>query len=213
MNLVASWRYKLGGDSCCDFFTRILESVKPDLPPRAEVLEVGCAELDWLTIAATSWPQLRFTGIDWRGHKRPPEGAAIIRGDVMRHEFPDERFDWIVSISALEHVGLGHYAKDPLAVDGDSIALRNIYRWLKPGGLLIFDVPWNAGESAYEVVGSSHRVYDDATVESRLAQGLPWERIWTGAADAKQSSVLLTNTPRLGGGQRFYYRGFAWAKP
>lgn len=213
MKLAPAFRYKVGGDACCDFFAQLLRAADPDVPESARVLEIGCAELDWLTIAATSWPSLKLTGIDWRGHKRPPQGATVIQGDVMRHAFPEASFDLIVSISAIEHVGLGHYAQDPRAENGDSRALINGWRWLTPGGWLLFDVPWNAGADAYEVVGSSHRVYDDATVESRLAQGLPWERVWTGAADMKQSAVILTDTPRLKGGERFYYRGFAWRKP
>ena len=213
MRLIDTWAYT-GGDSCCDFFTHILRGADLDLPERAPVLEVGCAELDWLSIAMKSWPQIHLTGIDWRGHRKPPVGATVVKGDAMiTHTFPEAAFELIVSISALEHVGLGHYSHDPKAEDGDSRALRNIWTWLKPGGWLLFDVPWNAGPNAYEVVGTSHRIYDDATVESRLAQGLPWQRHWTGAAHMKRSSVLLTETPRLEGGERFYYRGFAWRKP
>lgn len=107
----------------------------------------------------------------------------------------------------MEHMGLGHYNQDPKADDGDSLVMGNAYRWLKPGGWLYLDVPWNSGDGAYHVHGTSHRVYDDATVQSRLVGPHDWSVQWRGVAGKHATSTLLTETPRLKGGESFYYLG------
>ena len=199
------------GDSCADFFTTALQAADPDIPESAAVLEIGCAEFNWLKPARQAWPDLRLTGIDWR--KGPDvEGVTTIQGDVRVQTFP-EAFDCIVSISAIEHIGLGHYKKDPVDVDGDIVTLAKCWDWLKPGGWLYFDVPWNSGADAYQVVGTSHRVYDDAALRSRLHQGRPWMERWRGVVGTKFTTQLLTETPRLAGGDAFYYIGQWWQKP
>lgn len=197
------------GDSCGQFFSTCLRAFAPRIPANAHVLEIGCAEFNWLAGASSAWPDMTFTGIDWRGVKSPGR-AIVIKGDVMVHEFQPASFDWIVSISALEHVGLGHYSADPKHPDGDTIALARAYDWLKPGGWLYFDVPYNP--AGYEVVSTSHRVYDDAAILDRLVAGKPWTRAWSGIAGAGDTRQLIAPRP-MRGGQHFDYIGFWWQKP
>ena len=210
-SVAARYRYH-SGDSCGTFMAAALRAYDPPLPPAAHVLEIGCAEYDWLTTAALSWPEMSFTGLDWRGCKTPPEGVTILRGDARVYPFPEASFDWIVSISAMEHIGLGHYAQDPTDPDGDVTAFANAYRWLAPGGWFYFDVPWNAGPDAYEVVGASHRIYGDAEIQRRCHQGLPWVERWRGVVGNGDTDQLLTHPPRLPGGERFYYCGLWYQK-
>ena len=61
-----------------------------------------------------------------------------------------EKFDAIISISSIEHSGLGRYGDD-LDPEGDLLAMKEAKQWLKPGGLFFFAVPvtqdsvsWNA---------------------------------------------------------------------
>lgn len=73
---------------------------------------------------------------------------------------PDEfarnprRFDVVVSISSVEHDGLGRYG-DPLRPEGDFAAMRSFRDLLKPGGLLLLAVP--VGRDA--LVWNAHRIY------------------------------------------------------
>lgn len=197
------------GDSCGQFFGMCLRAANPPVPDTARVLEIGCSEYPWLVQAVKSWPAMTFTGIDWRAAFAPPS-ATVIKGDVLTHAFPPESFDWINSISAIEHIGLGHYSRDPLDSDGDSKTIARCWDWLAPGGWLSFDVPYNPGK--YEVVGTSHRIYDDAAIESRL-KTKPWVEHWRGIAANGDTHHLLTNVPQLKGGESFYYIGFWWQKP
>ena len=71
----------------------------------------------------------------------------------------------IVSISAIEHIGLGYYDNDPIHEDGDIITLTNAARWLRPGAWIYFDVPYHPqGFMAWK----SGRGYDDAAILTRL---------------------------------------------
>lgn len=197
-------------DDCGRFFGTCLQAVRPDVPADAVALEIGCCEWDFLRVAAAAWPEMHWTGIDWRYYKRTLPHTTIVKGDVMAHDFAPASFDWIVSISAIEHIGLGHYEKDPVREDGDSVAMQRAWDWLKPGGWLAFDVPYNP--VAYEVVRTSHRIYDDAAIQSRLVQGLPWRQAWSGIAGRTDTHRLIDRRPKKGG-EDFDYIGFWWQKP
>lgn len=202
-----TWAYT-GKDECFQFFTLALASIRPPVQASGSLLEIGCAEANWLALAQHAWPDMTLTGIDWRTAGNRP--GTTIKGDVLTHAFPAESFDVIVSVSAIEHIGLGHYCKDPIDADGDIKAIGNAYRWLKPGGWLFFDVPWNAGTDAYQVCGTSHRIYDDATHRSRLCRH-PWEEF--GRVIAKRRTSQVETAPERIDGQGFYYLGVWWRKP
>jgi SAM-dependent methyltransferase len=64
------------------------------------------------------------------------------------------KFDAIVSISSIEHDGLGRYG-DPINPWGDIEAMQEIKKLLKPGGLFFLAVP--VGKDL--LVWNAHRVY------------------------------------------------------
>ena len=201
------WIYK-GGDDCCKFFTACLHEARWTIPRGGTVLEVGCAEFDWMAEMARQCPDIQVTGIDWRKTKHG------IQGDVLTYDFPPESFDAVVSISALEHIGLGHYNKDPADSDGDTKALARIWSWLKPGGVLSFDVPYNP--ERYQVVGTSHREYDDAAIIERLwIEPLAQSKtramdLWRGYSHASNAGVLCDKPDKAT--RPFWYVGFVWQK-
>ncbi len=198
-------------DECAAFFRTALHACQPDIAEASTVLDIGCAEYDWCSVAAKTWPQMQVHGIDWRGVKPKAtvsQAPIRVQGNAMDpSHYAPETFDWIVSISAIEHMGLGHYASDPKNEAGDSIVMANAFRWLRPGGWMYFDVPWNSGDAAYHVHGTSHRVYDELTVGRRLVGPHDWTVQWRGVVGKHATSQLLTETPRLKGGESFYYLG------
>ncbi len=111
-------------------------------------------------------PDLQITGLDWRPCERP---GTTVRGNVMDATlFPGESFDAIVSISAIEHVGLGAYDSDPMDLMGDTLAMMNAAHWLKPGGWMYLDVPYRA--ACYEE-HENYRAYDNTAIQRRLLRG------------------------------------------
>lgn len=202
-------------DGCGNFFGAYLKQADIDVPADGRVLEIGCAEFDWLSVAADAFPRMRFCGIDWRESLRTDDRISTIQGDARQvsHYAPNS-FDWIVSISAMEHMGLGHYAGDPKDPDGDTQVMTNAFTWLKPGGWLLFDVPYQP--DAYRVVGTSHREYNHDELFMRLwceplarsKSKARWAGTWF--SSSREPNVLIERPTERGGD--FYYVGVAWQK-
>lgn len=184
--------FQHGGDLCLSFFAEAFDRGVVPMPPRARVLEVGCAEADWIAPMKALRPDLHITGIDWRKAARPA-ADVLVTGDVLRPTtFADDSFDVIVAVSSLEHVGLGSYDGDPLDPDGDTHAMENLRRWITEDGILYFDVPYRPG-GPYHVT-KNFRAYDEAALQARLLPG--WIEIdrhvfLTGHADAPYISLVV----------------------
>lgn len=160
------------GDLCLGFWAEAWNRGVVKFPPKAHVLEIGCAEADWIGPMLTERPDLGIWGIDWRAVDRR---GTVVQGDVLTYEFPPVSFDAIVSVSAIEHIGLGSYNSDPLDADGDTKTMQRAYTWLKPGGWMYLDVPYR-DPGGYHVTGN-FRGYDDAAIQSRLIVG-GFEEAW-----------------------------------
>lgn len=184
-------KYNARGDSCLSIWADCYESGRFDFPPHARVLEVGCSEANWMGEMFRVRPDLAITGVDWRACGKQHHGGVIIRGDILTQPFPRDYFDAVVGISSLEHIGLGHYDRDPLEADGDVRVMTLIRDWLKPGGWVYFDVPYSA--HGYRVQGTECRVYDDASLRARmLPDGLVEEARWYANHSAQR---IATPTP------------------
>ena len=158
-----NWRYD-GVDPGLKLFTLANEKL-PDVVGLPFVFEVGCCDTDFLERVA---PQVAYAyGIDWRIRRGPhPE---VIRGDVLTHVFDHDihhRPDATVALSAIEHVGLGHYDMDPVDVYGDVKALQRLRDHAAAGGFIYFDVPY--APEGYYVDGTKCRVYDDQALRERF---------------------------------------------
>lgn len=75
---------------------------------------------------------------DWTVVDKYEEGPGIVNADIVEHR-PDRRYDLVISISTLEHVGKDEDDQDPGKA---SRAIAHIAdRYLKPGGTFLFTVP------------------------------------------------------------------------
>jgi SAM-dependent methyltransferase len=173
--------------------------------PGAKVLEIGSCESDWLERAKVAWPETEFAGIDVRAdkHNRPYRWKRnVMDADI----FQPETFDAIVSLSAIEHIGLGHYG-DPLEPIGDITAVSNAWRWLKPGGWFYLDVPYDP--KGYRVQGTKCRVYDEQALYARLNPRGCTE--WYAFADASHPGTLIPQPVQSI--KPFHYVAMVFSKP
>lgn len=107
-----------------------------DIKPSDKVLDAGCGEgfyvmlLDQLygcqVVGLDNDPGILERAKKWVGEK---EGIKFIVGDVTKLLFANESFDKVILSEVLEHI------------PGDRQALSEIYRVLKPGGVLGITVP------------------------------------------------------------------------
>jgi SAM-dependent methyltransferase len=135
---------------------------------RPRILELGCQESDFAERLVRVDTAVTVTGVDWRAW-RDATGWTFVQGDARDADlFAPASFDAVVILGALEHFGLGFYG-DPIdgaAVDGDRQAMRNVARWLAPGGWVYFDVPCNP---TFSIAENRHfRTYAPADVQDRL---------------------------------------------
>lgn len=90
---------------------------------------------------------------------------SVISDDILAENITQDRaFDLVMSISTIEHLGLGNYG-DITDDDGDKRAVSALWRMVKPGGRLVVTVP--AGSTS---VQRGYRIYD----QNRLGLVFPF---------------------------------------
>jgi SAM-dependent methyltransferase len=125
--------------------------------PCAKVLDFGCSNSPLsLELAALGY---KVTGVDLRTYGYEHPNFELLQGDFLQREMPENSFDAVVAVSAVEHTGLegvyGAQAHD----SGDRVILRKFLKILKPGGILLLTVPFGkAGENP------GYRVYDSKSL-------------------------------------------------
>jgi len=94
----------------------------------------------------------RVTTLEYRDIQCEIPGLRVAKPGAL--DGADARFTLALSISSVEHAGLGRYG-DPVDPDGDLAAMAEIARLLGPDGRLVFAVPIGADA----VVWNAHRIY------------------------------------------------------
>lgn len=104
----------------------------------------------------------RVTTVEYRDVACSIPGLRVLKPGALAAA--PERFDVALSISSVEHAGLGRYG-DPLDPDADLAAMAELARLLRPGGRLLMAVPVGADA----VVWNAHRIYGRARLPRLLA--------------------------------------------
>jgi len=99
------------------------------------------------------------TFIDYRPLKISTEGFKCKQGDILHLPFSSDSVVSISSLHVIEHVGLGRYG-DSLNPQGSELAAKELYRILKPGGLLYISVPVGIEKVCF----NAHRIFSPKTV-------------------------------------------------
>ncbi len=110
------------------------------------LLEIGCSSGFMLKRISETFPHANIIGSDViyaplvKLTETLPH-VAMLRFDIKLCPLPDNSVDAIVMLNVLEHIS------------DDVAALKQIYRILKPGGILILEVP--AGPHLYDIYDES----------------------------------------------------------
>jgi SAM-dependent methyltransferase len=89
------------------------------------------------------------------GEIAKPDGPVTLRADALALPFPNDSFDRVIASEILEHV------------PQDGAAITEIFRVLRPGGLVAVSVPrwwpewicWALSDAYHEVPGGHVRIY------------------------------------------------------
>jgi hypothetical protein len=134
--------------------------------PGARVLDVGsCESVFALELASLGHS---VVALDPRNYPFRHPNLEPVQATVSSWRGPDQPFDIITCISAVEHFGVGSYGLAEER-DADHAAMRRFKEWLRPGGRLVLTVPFGRADRT-----ELQRVYDEATF-SELAQGFDVE--------------------------------------
>ncbi len=136
-----------------------LATVSPDRP----VLDLGAAESTLALSLASSGR--RTYAVEPRGYPFSHPNLEVVTLGVHDWEGPSEPLGAVISLSTIEHLGLGSYALDGGRPDADRDALTQLKGWLAPDGLLVLTAPYGRAS-----VDELQRVYDPAGLE-RLLEG------------------------------------------
>ncbi len=140
----------------CTFATRQIAAVKPD-----SILDIGSYRHFVLGLLA----HFDVTTVDVRSRAPISGKETVITCDAKKLSLPDDAFDAVLSLSTLEHLGLGRYG-DEFDFEADRKALREMVRVLKPGGHLILTT--NITRAEPSVGFNAHRIYSHEMLRERF---------------------------------------------
>jgi SAM-dependent methyltransferase len=127
-----------------DFVLRNLLS----LDIRAKILDAGCSSSAFSSKIKFSRNRCEIIGIDLITEANSL-GFPLIIMDAMNIGFKDRSFDQVICLSAMEHIGLANdddvganYKNLNHRINGDALAMKEIWRVLKDKGTLILSVPY-----------------------------------------------------------------------
>ena len=167
---------------------RILEHIYVHrmLPaPPCKLLDLGCAEsTNSLEMASLGFD---VVGVDLRRLPLTHPKLEMVVANLADLPFPDESFDCVVSLSTIEHVGLGWYNKEEKGTSREQV-MEEVYRVLRPGGKLIITVPFGkSGETPVHKV-FSHKEFNKLLGQFRVTDqtfGIRKGETWTVTDDAE----------------------------
>jgi 2-polyprenyl-3-methyl-5-hydroxy-6-metoxy-1,4-benzoquinol methylase len=139
---------------------------------------------------------LKVTVLDQRAYALAHPNLTVVCRDILDETSSfDECFDVVVTISTVEHLGLGSYG-DIVDEDADFKGVRRLWSWVKPGGRLMATVP--VGKA---MIHRNFRVYD----QLRLSKVFPSstviryfmketrEAIWSETSESIAFSKVFSN--------------------
>jgi len=142
----------------CLFAASQLSRLKPE-----RILDIGSYR--WFILGLLA--HYKVVTLDVR--KRPPlmENESVVTSDAKNINLPDNSFDTVVSLSSLEHFGLGRYG-DEFDTQADKKAFKEMIRVLKPGGHIVFTT--HLTRATPSIVYNVHRNYDIQAIRNFCAQ-------------------------------------------
>lgn len=99
----------------------------------------------------------KVTTVDVRGRAPISNNEVIVTCDAKKLNLPDNEFDVVISLCALEHFGLGRYG-DKFDFNADKKAFEEMIRVLKPNGRLVFTTQLTRGKPS--IAFNAGKVYD-----------------------------------------------------
>jgi len=130
-------------------------------PPPKRILDVGCVESKFaLRMAEYGY---EVVAIDMRPYGYRHKNMRVVQGDFF--DFDDEKFDYTIAISTLEHFGFDHYGKQKYDYDWFK-ALEHMVYLTRDGGWILATMPYGVQIGGYNWIYTPTRANLDYIVET-----------------------------------------------
>lgn len=107
-----------------------------DIGGREQILEVGCGRGFYEQFLGSVFPAVKITGVDLKEsylnvarHTVTNKNVTFVNADATNLPFKAKAFDRIIATEVLEHI------------PDEQGVLKELYRVLKPGGIIVITVP------------------------------------------------------------------------
>lgn len=137
----------------------IIEHLKEHVAGGSSILDVGCGLGDLLAHLPDEY---QIAGVDFSNanvaytSKRIGARGPVRQASIYALPYPDSHFDVVVCLEVIEHI------------ENDGLAVSELHRVTKPGGLLIASVPYTYYWPDYLKLIGHYRHYDRASFEALL---------------------------------------------
>lgn len=139
---------------------------------------------------ASAFVPVRF--FDYRPAQLGLSDLECERADLLHLPFADDSIDSLSCMHVVEHVGLARYG-DPMDVDGDLKAFRELERVTAPGGSLLMVVPVGRPRIQF----NAHRIYSAEQVQAALPRMRLADFALIGDNERDGLTVGLDQLPRV----------------
>ena len=151
--------HRLGGVDLVGINERVIEvpyvlQALGELNAPSRIFDLGSLE-SLLPLQLAALGHL-VTALDLHPYPFPHPGIESVACPIQDWPDPRDSFDAVISLSALEHMGLESYGQGERAERLDCDTMRRFQRWLRPGGLLLFTAPYGSW-----YVDGFQRIYDN----------------------------------------------------
>jgi len=163
---------KLRGSYGVGMTNTLVEGLNQIHIQNSSVLVLG-SERPWVESCLLSLGALQVTTIEYGAINSTHPQVVTFTPDEVRADpkrFLD-KFDAVVSISSVEHSGLGRYG-DAINPWGDRQAIARAWCMTKKQGNLVLNVPFNQQDA---LIYNAHRIYGPVQLPHLLAN---WKQIW-----------------------------------
>ncbi len=160
--------YEVGAhpESFADFECRFVAKHVAKFRPK-NVIDIGSYRLFILGLLSG----YEVTSVDVRSRQAATHNEKVIVCDAKQLSVPDDSYDMVIALCAVEHFGLGRYG-DEFDENGDIKAIKEVVRVLRPGGRLLFSTTITRGKPA--IAFNAHRIYSREALND-LCTGLTCE--------------------------------------
>ncbi len=143
----------------------------------SHILDFGATE-NTLALSLASMGH-DVVALDFRPYPLQHPRLTAVASPAESWEGPQRPFDAIISLSTIEHVGLGHYGNGTgRGQDLDREILDRLHTWLRPGGLLVMTAPYGRWS-----VDDFQRTYDAEHLELLLERWTVCDRRYAISSD------------------------------